>query len=251
VKIVFIGYRSLAVAALYTLAATLGAQQAPVAFEVASIRPDSSEDRGASSQNTTPGGRFVATDVSPKLLLIRAFGVVPAQIEGPEWLEADRYDVTAKADTSRELSPDEIRPMLRKLMEDRLALRYHRETKTLPVYSLTVAKTGMKMTEHTGADGPSTTFRNQSGKLILSARKQSTAHLALLLGQRLDRTVIDNTGLTGEYDLSLEWAADEAADSSLPSIFTALQEQLGLKLESTKGPVEVIVIDHVERPSEN
>ena len=138
-----------------------------------------------------------------------------------------------------------------KLMEERFALKYHRETKTLPVYSLTVAKTGMKMTEHTGADGPSTTFRNQSGKLTLSARGQSTAQLTLLLGQRLDRSVIDNTGLTGEYDLSLEWAADEAADSSLPSIFTALQEQVGLRLESTKGPVEVIVIDHVERPSEN
>jgi hypothetical protein len=141
-----------------------------------------------------PGGRFVAINVFPMLLLIRAFGVVAAQIEGPEWLNADRYDVTAKADTSKELSP---------------------------------------------------------GKLILSARKQSTAHLTLLPGQRLDRTVIDNTGLAGEYDLKLEWAADETTDSSIPSIFTALQEQLGLKLESTKGPVEVIVIDHVERPSEN
>jgi uncharacterized protein (TIGR03435 family) len=90
--------------------------------------------------------------------------------------------VTAKASTSKELSPDELRPMLRKLMEERFALKYHRETKTLPVYSLTVAKTGMKMTEHTGADGPSTQFRNQSGKLILTARKQSTAHLTLLLG---------------------------------------------------------------------
>ncbi len=197
------------------------------------------------------GGRFVATNVSPKLLLVRGFGVVPAQIEGPEWLDADRYDVTAKADTSKELSPDELRPMLLKLLEERFALRYHRETKTLPVYSLTVAKTGMKMAEHTAADGPSTQFRNQSGKLILTARKQSTAHLTLLLGQRLDRAVIDNTGLTGEYDLTLEWAADETADSSVPSIFTALQEQLGLKLESTRGPVEVVVIDHVERPSEN
>jgi len=238
-------------AILIAVGATLAAQQAPNAFEVASIRPDQSEDRASSSQGTTPGGRFVATNVSPKLLLIRAFGVVPAQIEGPEWLDADRYDVNAKADTSRELSPDELRPMLRKLLEDRFALRYHRETKTLPVYSLTVAKTGMKMTEHTGADGPSTTFRNQLGKLILSARGQSTTNLTLLLGQRLDRTVIDNTGLTGEYDLSLEWGADETADSSLPSIFTALQEQLGLRLESTKGPVEVIVINHVERPSEN
>lgn len=107
------------------------------------------------------------------------------------------------------------------------------------------------MTEHTGGDGPSTTFRNQSGKLILSARGQSSTSLTLLLGQRLDRTVIDSTGLTGKYDLQLEWVADQAADSSLPSIFTALQEQLGLRLEGTKDPVEVIVIDHLERPSEN
>jgi uncharacterized protein (TIGR03435 family) len=224
---------------------------APAEFEVASIRPNRSDDRGTSSQNASPGGRFVAVNVSPKQLAERAFGVVAAQIEGPAWLDADRYDVTAKADTSKELSPDELRPILRKLLEDRFALKYHRETKTLSVYSLTVAKTGVKLTEHTGADGPSTTFRNQSGKLLLSARKQSAAHLALLLGQRLERTVIDNTGLTGEYDLQLEWVADQAADSSLPSIFTALQEQLGLKLEAAKGPVEVIVIDHVERPSEN
>jgi len=161
---------------------TVRGQSLPQAFDVASIRPDQSEDRGASSQNTTPGGRFVTVNVSPMLLLIRAFGVVAAQMEGPEWLNADRYDVTAKADTSKELSPDELRPMLRKLLEERFALKYHRETKTLPVYSLTVAKTGMKMTEHTGADGPSTQFRNQSGKLILTARKQSTAHLTLLLG---------------------------------------------------------------------
>lgn len=184
-------------------------------------------------------------------LLIRAFGVVATQIEGPEWLNADRYDVTAKADTSKELSPDELRPMLGKLLEDRFALRYHRETKVLPAYSLAVAKAGARLTENTGGRGPSTEFRNQSGKLVMSATKQSMAHLALLLGQRLDRTVIDNTGLTGEYDLRLEWAADETADSSIPSIFTAVQEQLGLRLESMRGPAEVIIIDHVERPSDN
>jgi uncharacterized protein (TIGR03435 family) len=157
---------------LASLSAVRG-QSSSEAFEVASIRPDRSEDRGSSSQNTSPGGRFVAINVSPMQLLIRAFGVVAAQIEGPEWLDADGYDVTAKADTPKELSPAELRPVLRKLLEERFALKYHRETKTLSAYSLTVAKTGMKMAEHTGADGPSTQFRNQSGKLILSARKQS------------------------------------------------------------------------------
>jgi uncharacterized protein (TIGR03435 family) len=119
------------------------------------------------------------------------------------------------------------------------------------VYSLIVAKTGARLDENTGARAPYTEFHSQSGKLVITATKQSVAHFALLLGQRLDRTVLDNSGLTGEYDLRLEWAADETADSSLPSIFTALQDQLGLKLESAKGPVEVIVIDHIERPSEN
>ncbi len=143
---------------------TARGQSSPQAFDVASIRPDRNEDRGSSSQNTSPGGRFVAINVSPMQLLIRAFGVVAAQIEGPEWLNADRYDVTAKADTSKELSPDELRPVLRKLLEERFALKYHRETKTLPVYSLTVAKTGMKMTQHTGGDGPSTTIQEPNGK---------------------------------------------------------------------------------------
>lgn len=230
---------------------TLRGQSTPQAFDVASIRPDHTEDRVSSSQNTSPGGRFVAINVSPKQLLERAFDVVAAQVEGPEWLDADRYDLTAKADTSKEIAPDELRPMLRKLLIDRFALRYHTETKSLPVYSLGVMRTGIKFSANTGERGPMTDFRNQSGKLTIIANKQSMTQVAVLLGRRLDRKVLDNTGLKGEYDLRLEWAADETADSSMPSIFTAVQEQLGLKLESTKGPVEVIVIDHVERPSEN
>jgi uncharacterized protein (TIGR03435 family) len=245
-------FTRLAIMGGFALASLRGAlEQSPASFEVASIRPNLS-DRSGSSTNTTPGGRLVETNISVKMLMESAFGAAGFQIAGgPGWLDTARYDITAKADTSKEIGDEELQPMLQNLLADRFALKYRRETRDLPIYSLVVAKTGAKLIGHTGEGDPSTEVHKQSGMASIAGKKISMAHFALILARQLDRTVIDNSGLTGEYDLRLEWAPDQATESTEPSIFAALQEQLGLKLESTKGPVDVIVIDRLERPSEN
>ena len=194
----------------------------------------------------------MATNVTLKTLIQSAYGVKDFQITGgPRWLDGDAYDVSARADAAGQLSNDDLKPMLQALLADRFRLKVHRETKEVSLYSLVVAKTGSKLREHTGPGGPSGGTLRDSGKVTMNAVKVPIAMLAENLGRVLGRTVVDNTGLTALYDFRLEWAQDQTADATGPSLFTALQEQLGLKLESTRGPVEVIVIDSAEKASEN
>jgi uncharacterized protein (TIGR03435 family) len=137
--------------------------------------------------------------------------------------------------------------MLQALLADRFALKFHREMRELTVYSLAVAKNGPKLTAHQGAGYSS----SSSSAGSISAMKATMAMLASRLERQLGRTVADHTGLTGEYDYRLTWAPEQAADSTGPSIFTALEEQLGLRLDSAKGPVEIIVIESAGKPSAN
>jgi len=225
--------------------------QSPGEFDVTSIKPNQSGSDGTSI-NTLPGGRFVATNASLKMLIESAFGVKDFQIAGgPRWLDATSYDIEAKVDRNGRMSDEELRPYLQALLADRFKLKFHRETKEVSVYSLVVGKTGSKLAEHTGTGEPSGRTLFGSGKASMSATKVTTKKIAEVLSQVLSRTVVDNTGLSGMYDLKLEWVPDQTAESTGPSIFTALQEQLGLKLESTRGPVEVLIIDSAEKPSEN
>ena len=222
--------------------------------------------------------RLTATGVTLHGLIREAYGVEDDQISGaPNWLNSERYDIEAKADKSvadelQKLSFDqrlvEYRRMLQALLADRFQLTLHRETKELPVYALIIAKKGPKLQEtHPGDNDPTgMTF----GRGLLKGEGVPIALLVRHLSQqRLGRPVLDKSGLTGKYDFTLQWTPEEnrapmfkgtrdggqgpdsPPDSSGPSIFTAIQEQLGLRLESQKGPVEVLVIDHVERPSEN
>jgi uncharacterized protein (TIGR03435 family) len=173
---------------------------------------------------------------------------------------SDHYDVTAKVPDAAALQDDpsfvKTRPLLQSLLEDRFNLRVHRETRQLPIYALVRAKTG-------GALGPRLTrssidcakeaakcgFRGGPvGQIAGNAIPNDI--LMQLLGNATDRIVVDRTGLEGPFDVDLEWSPDQTATDK-PSIFTAVQEQLGLKLESATGPVEVLVIDHVERPTED
>jgi uncharacterized protein (TIGR03435 family) len=207
---------------------------------------------------------FTASNVSLRLLMSRAFGVAEFQIEGgPSWVDGDKYDVAARADTSLEMSREELRPCLQALLAKRFRLRTHRQTKTGSVYSLVAAKNGPKLREHSGGGASGIGASSESGKADIAGTKATMARLAEYLSGQGGRPVIDNTGLRGEYDFRVEWAPDETAAPpgppagdltaplSGPSIFTALQEQLGLKLEATKGPIEIIVIDSVEKPSAN
>jgi uncharacterized protein (TIGR03435 family) len=190
---------------------------------------------------------------------------------GPNWLHSERYDVDAKIDSSvvdelKKLSPDQrtlaLQHMLRVLLADRCNLTIHRESKDLPIYTLVIAKSGTKLHEANPGETGSSSYAGQS--IIGHARPLSS--LARMLSVSLGRPVLDKTGLPGTYDFKLVWAPDDSqtqafsasapndrpapqTDSNPSSIFTAIQEQLGLKLVSGKGPIEIVVIDHVERPS--
>jgi uncharacterized protein (TIGR03435 family) len=165
--------------------------------------------------------------------------------------------VEAKAEADYgELTMANLRPLLRSLLADRFKLGVHRESKELPIYELIVAESGAKIQANTTGGAQ---VLNAVGRL--SGRNQSVASFAAQVSLFVGRTVVDRTGLNGEYGYLLEWTPDPnpassgdtqaAPERTGPSIFTALQEQLGLQLKSTKGPVEIVVIDQVERPSEN
>ena len=251
------------------------AAQTP-AFEVASIRPNNSDRSG--SRSSFENGRFTATNISVRTLMqYDAFGIPGPQIVGgPAWLSSDKFDIAAKVDDAtsekiKTLSHEEEtllnRQLVQQLLADRFKLIVHRETKELPVYALIVAKGGPRLTLSKEADGGASISTNtSSGNGRMTAKGLTMARLAQSLTQtfasELGRIVIDKTGIQGRYDLALQWtpdnrsaaptnASNESSTAAGPSIFTALQEQIGLKLESTKGPVETLVIDHVERPTEN
>lgn len=253
-------------------------------YEVASIKPNKSDNPRVFFM-FSPNG-FTATKVSLQMLIETAYGVEENRISGaPSWANSEKYDIEAKMDSSvaddlRKLSEDQRTParqrMLQALLADRFKLRLHRENRDLPVYELVIAKNGPKLhkakTGDTytngvkGSDGrPAGTGTWINGDNIIG-QGIPISDLVEELSQRLGRAVVDETGLTGNYDFTLRWTPDDGQaptgavlgdagatlpDSSGPSIFSAIQAQLGLKLESKKGPVPVLVVDHVERPSEN
>jgi uncharacterized protein (TIGR03435 family) len=190
--------------------------------------------------------------MSARHLIRDAFAVKDFQILGePAWLGNNNYDFVATTAAPIKLNDEVLQPYLQSLLADRFQLKYHRETKESPVYFLVAAKTGPKLTKHTGARGTDMDENGGKDKVAMSATKLTMAGLASWLARELDRPVIDHTTIGGEFDLKLEWSSEQIGESSGPSIFTALQEQLGLRLESGKGPVEMIVIDSIEKPSEN
>ena len=233
-------------------------------FEVASIKPNTSGDHRVSFRITP--GRVAYTNVTAKILVSMAYNLKPGQLEGcPSWMDDEHYDVTAKADGVPDR--DRMKLMVQSLLTDRFKLAFHHETKEMPIYSLVVGKNGPKLHPADASNGGKNQFRIGRGQIDLSGG--TMANLADALSNLVDRTVLDRTGLSGNYDIKLEWTPDESeahffkgppdgkppaaappADAG-PSVFTAVQEQLGLKLEAQKGPVEVTVIDHIEKASEN
>jgi uncharacterized protein (TIGR03435 family) len=206
---------------------------------------------GRSSERTNPG-HVMAENITPGSMIQQAFGVRASQIEGaPDWIETDKYDLQATTGTTKDLNDVELQPYWESLLATRFRMKYHRALKEMQVYSLTLAKGGAKLPENTSGGETSTHLTKNAGHASLTSTHIAMPQFAVLLGKRLDRTVIDKTGLTGIYDIRLEWSPDLSTDTSSASIFTALQDQLGLKLESGKGPVEIIVIDTIEKPTEN
>jgi uncharacterized protein (TIGR03435 family) len=256
-------------AVLVFVAATFGQSTAPLAFEVASIRP--ADSRQGIDMLTSPGGRLTATNCTLKQLIEAAYSLKPYQISGgPAWLDADRFDVTAKAPDNSgpdqgtvvalgRDAPRKLMLMLQTLLENRFGLKVRHETKQDTVYDLVVAKGGPKLKEANRDEQRSFVSLSRTGSydrpavtLIITGQKASMALWAERLStMAVGRPVFDKTAIEGEFDFKFEYAADDNQLDAGPSKFTAIQEQLGLRLEAKKGPIETLVIDRAEKPSGN
>jgi uncharacterized protein (TIGR03435 family) len=197
-------------------------------------------------------GALVASNVTVRRLIWGAYDVSAFQIVGgPGWVDTEHYDINATAGQTGEISRERLAQMLKDLLANRFGLRLHSETRNLAAYALLIDKNVPKLTENTGSAVPGISMNEASGRAQIAATSVSMAKLAITLGNQLGRAVIDKTGMEGTYDFRLEWNPDQATASSAPSLFTALREQLGLRLESQKAQVEVLVIDNLEKPSQN
>jgi uncharacterized protein (TIGR03435 family) len=233
--------------ALFMSCGAYGQTPAPPAFEVASVKPNPSGDHHSSSH--TNNGSVVMRNVSLKQVVEMAYDVKDYALSAPDWLDTERFDISAKPPSGT--PQNQFEPMLQTLLADRFKLAVHRESKVMSAYALVAGKNGPKL--HAVEAGGGSHRNSDGGKL--TAQKVSMPQLADFLARHLDRPVIDKTELAGVFDFELRWAQDDShsTDSaSGPSIFTAVQEQLGLKLQSQKLPVEILVVDHAERvPTEN
>jgi uncharacterized protein (TIGR03435 family) len=262
---------------LICLIPALAVGQNALRFEVASIRPNNSGTLLVHLQ-PSPGGRLLAENVPLKLLIETALGVKDYQVSGgPAWISSDRYDITAKA-AGNPSGAQVVGPILESLLEDRFKLTFHRETRQVPTLVLTAARKSLKLTPakegaciHWSLTTPLPApepgqkpplfcgfrgFGFEGTDQFLDMPGSTVAELAGALSHAVRQTVTDRTSLTGSFDIKLRWLRESVAsspDASVigPSIYAALEEQLGLKLETLKGPVEFIVIDQVERPSAN
>lgn len=234
------------------------------AFEVATIKRSTSLD-GGGTIFTPPGAQFRAINIDARSLITFAYRgtgrLFNSQVlNGPSWLESERFDIVAKSGDALVSAPaaevSRAMPLLvQSLLEDRFKLNLHRETRQLQRYVLSVARKD-------GSLGPRlrrvsrdcavdrTLCRIQMTPGHLTAGATSVSNLVGFLGGNVERVIVDQSGLTGTFDIELDWSPEQAATDQ-PSLFSAIQEQLGLKLISERGPVDVIVIDHVERPTED
>jgi uncharacterized protein (TIGR03435 family) len=233
-------------------------------FEVATIKPSRPETPGQSI--TVRGRTFGTLNQTVRSMMTFAFGLHPDQIAGgPDWIGSDRFDITAEPEGTGMPNDKQWRSMLGKLLADRYKLAFHREKKELSVYALTVLKAGHKLTKNETDPGglPALFFRALG---VFPVRNATMGDFAgTMQAIVLDRPVVDQTALPGRYDFTLTWTPDETQfggrggqappptdpTTAPPGLFTAIQEQLGLKLESTKLPVDVLVIDRLEKPTAN
>ena len=255
--------------------------QAPAgrAFEVASIKPFDGDMHQVRVQ-MSPGGRYNAKGVNVRALIQQAFDIRDFQIAGgPSWLASDRWEINAKAEGEEPIGREDLKPMLQALLQDRFKLSFKNETKEGQIYELVQAKGGHKLKQVDAAASQRPMMRVMMGQL--NAEGATVAQFIGMISNTVGRPVIDKTDLKGNYNFKLEWAhepgqhggayggfpapppggggggyggpnhAEHSSSNSGASIFTAVQDQLGLKLESKKGPVPMLVIERIEKPSEN
>ena len=224
--------------------------QSSSSFEAASIRRNVSGE--VNTQIKVSGGRLNIQNASVKTLVRNAYDILGFQLAGePRWTDTEMYDIAATTGTSDAISSERLKTLLQALLTERFGFLAHWETREGSVYALSTAKGGAKLTESSDPREPSINTQKRPGEAMMKGAREPISILASNLGNQLGRFVLDKTGLTGLYDWTLEWSPDMTADSAHPSLFTALQQQLGLKLEAEKGPMRMLVIDRVERASEN
>jgi uncharacterized protein (TIGR03435 family) len=241
-------------------AQTINTALAP-AYDVMTIKANKTASGGVDID--TDDDRFSATNVSLKQLLENAYDIrqdLISGISGP--LDSARFDIEAKISDPdpaaiKKMTREQERQIILPLLTERFQLKTHIETKTLPVYELVLLPGGPKFkpsADQTKTGGGSMSIHGSRTRADLTAHDIPMTSLGKTLAGQVHRTVIDKTGLKGNFDLTLQWSNDENPDSGAeqaPSIFTAVQEQLGLKLQPAKGPVETLVVDHAAMPSEN
>jgi len=227
------------------------AQSPQKAFEVVSINRNRTAAAG-SDTNTTPG-RLSLVNVTMLSVVFRAFGVLNPQVVGaPDWVFSERYDILAVTGDDAALTDESRQAYLQAVLVERCQFRFHRETREIRTYALLPSKNGPKVIAHTGPGEYSMRVQPaDEGRLRLRSTRGNTRRLAEILTGQLGELVADRTSLSGEYDFTLEWTPNLNESAAGPSLFTALDEQLGLRLEAAKSAVQAIVIDRIERPSEN
>jgi uncharacterized protein (TIGR03435 family) len=220
-------------------------------FEVASIRMIPEKDvvpLAGSPLSPSGAGLFTMREVTLGFAIAWAFGIDSDRLSGgPDWLNMQYYEISAKPEGDAGLSYAQLRPLMQQLIQERFHLAYHRETQQRKGYALITARGGPKLTPSKSGADFGYIFEDR-----IRARNRSMKNLAQMLQSPIGQPVVDQTGLKGNFDFDLNYAPMDGSDSTLPSVFTALEEQLGLKLVSQTVPVEMFVIDHVERvPTEN
>jgi uncharacterized protein (TIGR03435 family) len=239
------------------LAAAFGQSAAPLRFEVATIKLREVSNTEPSNRQVLPGGRFVSTATTMQTLLRIAFGTDNDRIVGgPKWLAEDTYDINGViADHVEPKTPEEFQGLLLSLLEERCGLKYHKEAKEGATYWLEMDKPG-KVGSGLKASGPEATTPamsvNSNGAVkTMRVSGLSMDGLAAGLRRQAGRPVENHTDLKGTFAFKLDWALEETPDSTAPSLFTALKDQLGLRLRPAKGTTEIVVIDQISRPSAN
>jgi len=238
-------------------------------FEVATVKPSKPDTPGKAF--TMRGRQIITVNTTLDDVIKFAYDVQMRQIVGgPDWMDKDKFDIAGMPDHEGLPNVSQAKLMFQKLMADRFKLTFHHDKKELAVYALTVGKNGPKLTKNeSGGALPGLFFRPAPGGIMLPGMNATMGDfVGVMQAAVLDRPVLDQTGLAGRFDFTLTWAPDDSqfsghpprapqgdngaqTDNPPPSLFTAIQEQLGLKLEPTKAPADVMVIDHVEKPAEN
>ncbi|HLH18508.1 MAG TPA: TIGR03435 family protein [Bryobacteraceae bacterium] len=234
-------------ALVLSAAAAAQAPEKKVVFEAAAIKAPDPNYSGSGWHSSKL--ELKIENMNLRQLIMVAYDVKQYQVAGgPKWLDGDRWSIVAKLPDDTQVDQDDtaMRLAMQSLLAERYQLALHKESREMSAYALLVSKSGPKLarSDYNGSS-------SKGGRGKLTCRGISMDRLASLLSSRFDLPVVDQTALPGKFDFTLEWSPDETGDSGGPTIFTALQEQLGLKLESRHVPVEILVIDRAEKPGEN